>query len=603
MLDIVKFASDFFKLPHPALQKRWVGEYEDVTTHTLGKTPKKLIGERRPYEDEVIKKYRLDNFQSMTRGPFSRFMTNLQRVFSAAQVTIETGNETVQEFITGPNFLGMDLRSFWARRVAMRTVNDPNGFLVRWVSTPPEAANVRAQPTVMLVLSKNVRHYSDDVLTWYSGEKSPVLVPDPAGPDAAGGQLLVEANEGEVYYVVTKTDYWKYIQFGKKEERNFEMRHHYAHNLNRFPFDVIGGEETSEPNPETNEDDVWMQSFVASALPSANECVRQWSDHQGVLVVSGFPLREMEPVNCSYEGCEEGKIRRRVAGTDDAEIVTCPSCKGRGKIAPFTPYGVLLRNKASALAGGAGKVDDRDMVKYLNPDPAILEFGGKTWREYRADLEKELTLLFIEESQSGVAKEIDREDKVAKLDVFGNHLFEVLMRRTLIDFGDLMFAPLKPETLNITQPPTYTVRTEEELSLEIEGARKGEQPGSTVTQLVLEYNRKRFAGNRAQIKRTEILADYDALFGWTQAAVTQAQAGGVVDSLMARRHMLADTALRRMVRLKGEQVLDQKDIFDQLDAAIEELMPETRITDELDQDAERQRPPEKPGGKPPGKDE
>lgn len=589
-LDIVKYTGDFFKLPGPTLKKRWVGEYEAVTVHTLGKKPTKLIGERRPYEDEDIKKYRNANYVPITRGPFTRFLTNLQRVFSAAQVTIDTGNETLQEFITGPNFSGMDLRSYWARRLAVRGINDPNGVLVRWVGMVPAELNQRVTPELHLVLCKNIVHFTQDVFTWKSGEKSMVLAPDPAG-----GQEHIPQPLGTVYYIVTDQEYWKYVQVGKQSDNTFDMILWYRHGLGRFPIDIIGGEETSAPNEKTNEEEAWMQTFVVNAMPYADECARQWSDHQGVLIVSGFPLREMTPVNCSYEGCVEGWVKKRAEGSDEVQKVQCPNCKGRGKIPPFGPYGVLLRERAGVLSGGA-KPDDKPMVEFRNPDPDILRFGGETWRGYKADLEKELNLLFIEEQQSGKAKEIDREDKVAKLDQLGHHLFMVLMKRTIIDFGDLMFAPVKEETLNITLPPTFTVRTEDELNLEMEGARKGEQPTPTVATLSLEYNKKRFVGNRAFIKQVEILMDYDPLYGMTAADVAAAQAGGVVDSVLVRRHTLAFTALRRMVREKTEAVLDAPDVFTLLDAAIEELMPQQRIDDELDKDAEREQPPVPPGG-------
>lgn len=583
--DIVKYTADFFKLPAPALKKRWVGEYEAVTVHTLGKKPKALIATRRPYEDEEIKKYREDNYEPITRGPFTRFLTNLQRVFSAAQVTIDAGNETVNAFITGNNFSGMDLRSYWARRVAVRGVNDPNGVLVRWVEHVPEAPNERVVPSLHLVLCKNIKHYTDEVFTWKSGEKSPVLAPDPAGgPDKVVQPL------GTVYYVVTKTDFYKYQQVGEVQENKFEMVHWYNHALNRFPLDVIGGEETSAPNEKTNEEEAWMQSFVINALPYANECARQWSDHQGVLIVSGFPLREMTPVTCTYEGCVEGFIKQRTPGTDEVETKRCPNCKGRGKVPPFGPYGVLLREKQGVLGGGS-KPDDKPMVEFRNPDPSILEFGGKTWREYKADLEKELNLLFIEEQQSGKAKEIDREDKVAKLDQLGTHLFLVLMKNTIIDFGDLLFSPVKPEALNITLPPTFTVRTEDELNAEMKDARDGGQPVPVISAMSAEFVRKRFAGNRGLVKSTEILLDYDPLYGMEASDVAAQQAGGVIDSVMVRRHTLAYTALRRLIRAKGEGVLDAADIFDQLDVEIEAIMPQARIEQELNADAKRNSPP------------
>lgn len=576
-LDLARYEKDFFKLPGPAQQSRWVGEYEVVSVHTQGRVAKKLIKKRRPYEDKEINEYRIANYEPITKGPFRRFKTNLSRVFAASQVTIETGNERVQEYIDGNNFQGMSLRSFWSRKLAGRMIDDPNGFIVWWVDRAPETPNERVSPTCFLVLSKNVKHMTADVFTWLSNEKSMVNAPDPAGGGARLDQPL-----GDVYYIVTSTEYWKFQQVGRIEEMSFVMMPHYTHGIGYLPIDVLGGEEITEADEKTNEDVTWYTSFVSNAIPYANECARQWSDHQGVLIVSGFPLREMKPIKCSASGCKEGWVTTRKDNTDAVERVVCGVCKGRGKVPPFGPYGVLLREEQGILSAGGGNTrDDRDMVKFLNPDPAILEFGSKTWREYKADMEKELDLLFVEEAQSGVAKDIDREGKVAKLDLMGHHLFTVLMKRSIIILGKLLFSEVDEKALNIILPPTFTVRNEKDLTNEVKASREGQVPASIIAQLYLEFIRKRFAGNRLLVRQHETLVLYDPLYGMTVEELTTAQAGGVIDDLLVRRHELAATALQRLVRDSGEAVLDTPDIFARIDEAVEELMPASRIEDEM----------------------
>lgn len=581
--DVAKYARDFFKLPRPPLQKRWVGEYEGVTTHTQGRVAKRLIKERRPYEDADIRKYREKNYEPVTQGPFSRFKTNLQRVYSASQVTIEVAVEKVQQFIAGPNFNGMDLRSYWSRHLTGRMIDDPNGVLVRWVKKVPDTPNEEVTPELHLVLCKNIRHFTDEVFTWLSNEKSMVMAPDPAG----GGQDIAQP-QGEVYYVVTKTEYWRFVQVGKRSDKVFRMEPHYSHQFGYLPLDVLGGDEMSEVEEKTNEDVYWLRSFIASAIPYANECARQFSDHQGVLVTSAFPLREMTPVKCVHPGCVEGFIK--VTGPNDAvSREECPTCHGKGKVAPFSPYGTLLREEQSVLSGDKTQ-SDVPMVRFLNPDTDILEFGGKTWRDYLKDVERELNLLFVDEAQSGVAKEIDREDKVAKLDQIGHHLFLVLMKRTIIDIGKLMFAEVKEEDLNITLPPTFVPRTEQDLVDEMKAMNEGEVPTMTRSKVVKEYNVKRFPGDKVFSKITEVLLDYDPLFGQTEEQVTTGLMGGIVDTTLVRRHELCFTACRRLVREKGEKVLDAEDIFAQIDAKVEELMPAARVQEEAKATAELNNP-------------
>lgn len=585
MFDLAKYTADFFKLPGPTLKPRWVREYEGLATHIYGSVAKRLITERRPYEDDTIRKYREANYEPITMGPFQRFNTDLSRVFNESQVTINAGNETLQNYIDGPNFHGASLRAFWARRLARRMILDPNGYLVRWVDKIPDAPNERVAPTVHLVLSKNVVHITDEVFTWKANEKSMVLAPDPAG----GTEPLLQPL-GDVYYIVTKLAYFKNVQVGRIEEKKFDMREHYAHGLNRMTLDVLGGDEISEPNPTTNEDEVWLRSYVSNALPFANECARQWTDHQGVLVTSGYPITESDPIDCHYKGkwgnCKEGKIRYREPGSDKVTVSDCPKCDGTGKVPGFGPYGRLIRPKHSILEGKP-TVQPRPMIEFHNPEPAILEFGSKTWRDYLRDLEKELYQVFVEEAQSGIAKDIDREPRVAKLDEIGAHLFKVLMWKTIADFGDLMKAPSDEKARNITLPPTFVVRTEESLTEELKAV-NGMVASPITAQVNLEYVTKRFPGDRVFVKEMRILSEYDPLFGKSDAEVASMLSSFITDTLAVRRHQYAFAALKRLVREKTETVLDATDIFTQIDLKVEELMPAARV--------EAEKPVEDPAG-------
>lgn len=567
--DIIKFAERFFKLPEPLLKEQWVGEYEAVSIHVDGTFPKRLIEERRPYEDEAIKKYREENYEAITKGPFSRFNTDLSRVFSGSQVTIKVESDDLQAFIEGPNFDGMDLRSYWSRKLCRRMIVDPNGVLVRWVDKIPEAPNEPVQPVLFMVLSKNILHFTEDVLAWEAEERSPIVVHTKDGDEVQ--------DVGLVYYIVDKEAYWKLVQTGRKEDGNFELRKHYPHLLNRLPLDVLGGEETLYTDQKTNRDHLWYQSFVSNAIPYANECIRQWSDHQGVLVTSAFPLREVEPIDCAYVGCDKGWIRSKGVN-DEVTKSKCPSCHGKGKVAPFGPYGVLIRKKSSMLQGG-NAADEKDMVKFISPDTAILEFGSKTWRDYKADLERELNLMFVDDAQSGVAKDIDREPKTAKMDAMGHQIYMVLMKNTLRDFAELMDTGISVEGIAITLPPTFVVRSEGDLTSEMKSLKEGAAPFMLDGMVWLEYARKRFPGRNLNVRCMEALADYDVLFGMSDEDVVAQKAGGIVDDLLVRRHTLGMAAIRRLVRMKGEGVLDAPNLFDLIDDMVEEILPAARLVE------------------------
>ena len=291
-------------------------------------------------------------------------------------------------------------------------------------------------------------------------------------------------------------------------------------------------------------------------------------------MTAGFPLREVEPMDCIP--CS-GRGEFRTKGIDDIpNIKKCEACNGRGTVPPFGPYGTLIRKKSNMLQGG-DKSQEKDMVKYISPSVDILTFGSKTWRDYKADLEKELNQLFIEDAQSAVAKDVDREGKVAKLDTIGYHLFMVLMKHTILDIAQLMSISLKESAIDISLPPTFVVRSEEDLTTEMAKLKESNAPFQVDGQVWLEYIKKRFPGNSTLSRSMMMLAEYDPLFGMSDEDIVAARNGGVIDDVMVRQHTLGFAAIKRLVWQEGVAVLEAENIFERIDAMIEQLMPLARI--------------------------
>lgn len=72
MFEIEKFFNEFFQIGEPVAKPLWVSQYEEMSIHTQGKKPVKLINERRPYEDEKIKEYRIKSYEPITKDPVTR---------------------------------------------------------------------------------------------------------------------------------------------------------------------------------------------------------------------------------------------------------------------------------------------------------------------------------------------------------------------------------------------------------------------------------------------------------------------------------------------------------------------------------------------------
>lgn len=583
MFDIEEFARKFFKLLPPPLIGRWEEEWENITLHTQGRDPARLIGSRRPYEDDIIKRYREDNWEPITKDPFIRAITNLQRIFTKASVDVQ-GPEGILEFTALPVFKGVDLETYFNRHVLRRMVDDPNGVLVWWVEAVPKI-NEPVAPQPYLVLSKNIHHISRDAFAWLAPEKSMVLVREE-------GQL-VEREVGDVYYICTKAGYYKMVQVGEQKENDYEFRTHYLHNLDRLPILVLGGEEVSETNPKTNEEEFWYTTFLSPAVPFANECMRQFSDHQGIMVTSAFPIREMDAIKCTYKGCKNGYIEVVETETNEGTIrkkvqpQECPNCHGRGKIIPSGPFGVFFRQEANLMNEGGGR--DVPAVRYITPDVAIIEYSGNYWQKLLERLEKALHLLFVEQAQSGVAKEIDREDKTATLDRIGAHIFHDLMLNSMVIIGRLRKVAFEDTDIVISLPPTFVAKTEDDLLAEVKTLRDGGVGPLFLNEAQQELIRKRFPGNYLIERKAEVLSSYDLLSGYTNEEKVTMRASGSVDEMTFRRSLFAPAMLNVLVQKEGPEVLDleYQAIADKLDDLINELPvdePEEEVDPALEEE-------------------
>jgi hypothetical protein len=568
--DIAKYTADFFKLPSPPLQKRWAQEWERVTVHTRGKHPKKLIDVRRPYEPEEVRKFRKDNYVAFTMDPFNRAITNLQRIFSKASVTFH-GPDELLECMEQPVFRDLTMPAYFSRFVTRRMIEDANGFLVWWVADIPEM-NIQAAPEPHLVLSKNAKHVTKDVFSWKSAEKSPVDVPDPAG-----NNKRITADEGDVYYIVSKEAYYKLQQYGPIEKRLFELVPHYAHALGYLPVFTLGGEETGETDVKTNEELCWLTSYFTPAVAFADECVRQVSDHQGVMVTSTSPIREVDAPTCTV--CMGKKVTVKHIPADGGHMPRtieeeCDNCGGKGRIIPSGPFGILYREETTMMNEGKGR--EIPAMRFISPDVNIVKYSGEYWMILLDKVNRSLNLLFVEQAQSGTAKEKDREDEVAMLDRMAEHYYEDIFRNSMLVIADLRQIAYKPEEVFVSLPPTFVVKTEADLLTELETINKSGVNALFRIEAAKEHVKKRFPGNMKVHKMVGVLAVYDPLFGYSPTERLGMEAKGGIDPETLRRSIYGPMAIQRLIEEDGEQALDQEyaQIEERLDDIINEVIQE-----------------------------
>lgn len=525
------YQRSFKSYPKPAAKQLWVSDFENTIVHTRGVLPKKLISKRRPNEPEEVQTYREENYRRITKFPFNQAITNLQRILSQSNVYVQYP-EGLKDFLNGNNFSRASFLHYFQKKVVRRMIEEANGLLL-WFPSGVGATDPRVKVEIipLLIPVERIEHYDENVLTFLSDEHSMVMV----GKN--------EELTGEVYYSVTKNEIWKRSQTGKKGDNEFEWTLYYTHNLGFVYSLVLGGDESAEEIEthdlnHTKETVLYLSSYFNSAVSIADECLCQFSDHQGIMVSSAYPIREVEPTECTADGCHNGKI-----SVKDSKPKNCSRCGGTGLIAaPNGPYGVIVRPKRNNKPDNQQTVEI-PVMRFISPDTAILDYSGKHWQELLAMTKAALNLLFIQEAQSAIAKDRDRDDKLSFLDKVGQNVYLYLIRNSIQIIHKLRFPNEEIPEVPISLPSTFVVKNESELLADIGIMREKSAPPFLISSGFRELITKRYNADPVALKMFDTLVVYDPYFTYTVAEKTSMLATNMMSEEDAQRSILAYSVL------------------------------------------------------------
>jgi hypothetical protein len=545
LIDFNHVAQKFFSIPSPKAKPFWEREYNAITRHTQKKSPGDLIKKRRPSESQEVYDYRIENFEHLTHGTFNRAIERLQEIITESSAKVVASDE-LENYIQTIKIDNLNIWQWLNSKVVRRMIDDSNGYIIWWpkgegVVNPSQ--KVEVEP--VLLLSKNVKHFSN-FISWKSNETNPIQL--------GNGEMYA----GEVYYLADDTYYYKYVQTQAAGVSKYELRIHYQHNLGELPIILLGGDEISEG--EGDDEKLFLTSYFAGAVPFANEVMKNYSDHQASVITSAHAIREMEATECNHKGCEGGKIREASVGV--ANWKTCPSCKGSGFAVPATPYGVLIRPKKQSINGE--EVSRMDALKYHTIDPANLEYQEKHWRNYLADTEKALNLLRVEDAQSGVAKEIDREGIKAMIDKIGFNFYNNIVKRSYEIIGKLRFVN-QVQDVSLVLPETFRPKTESELAEELSTFKEKGSPDLIVIGAADKFIKKRFSGDKKLLKISDFLIIKDPLFIYNTDEKNMMLSNGSVDILEAKISTKAVSIMMKIASIMGNQAFIEAS-YEQLEA-------------------------------------
>lgn len=596
--DLPKKLKDWEKKTgFPETRPNWVHVRETMIVHTRGVLPKKLLETVRPNESEDVKNYRLATYEPITKDGINHAIDAVIRALISSNYKVDYAPET-GEYITENKFTLLDEQYFNEPLTLLQLIiehigrfmfDDPNSYLV-WMPVNPDDRRIAPQLTdqtkvvkiePLLVDCYNVLEVTEEVLTFQTDEKKELKISENNIRQIAYIYIITKYSihrldpywdEGEKK-IKYKVELW--YNMGLEEDDNNPINDDLA-----FPFipaKVLGG------NVCMNEkNQIYFDSFFQSYAAFGNKAIHAMSDNDGVRVRYNFPFSSVKEDECpTCKGI--GKYPSKEP-EDKGRPVRCKQCKGKGTLGMFTPYGTHIRKKPASGESEAFAL--APAVEFYNAPVEILDSSfNVTWKFLDMAI-KSVNLLHIEEAQSGVAKEIDREEKTDMLFKICNNIFDLYkfsldsIQCYLVRFS----ADRRLEQNVVRNPTTLAVKTQEDLFLEITEMINKNIPQPFIIQTANQLAVKVYNGDLTMQKVIKVLTVWDVLFGVSTGNISFLKAAGSIGNKEMYVHTYGfQTLLSLSQSIKGFEEETIENIITQAETAIApripkeiELMDDTR---------------------------
>ena len=513
-VTIEDIARNFNGLRDSYKHDRWVEVYREMLVHTQGHCPEIThfgIMQNGGISQEYL--WRRSIFKPFSKEIFQRGISMVSRIFKESGFEINT-SENVEQYINENRFNHTDLITYYQNNVFQRQIEDPNGFIVvlpigdgaRQVITNQRVEGA-VEPYPFLVSSEQVKYIGTD---WF----------------------IYEEGKG-VYIAVSKNEVYSLVEYDNRLAATLL----FTHNIGKLPIIQLGG--------------LWnnygyFESFFSSALPSANELLRVYSDWQ-IAERRMYYILEHDYFPCDYKDVERGLQCNEGRIIVDGLRTACPKCNGSGSFININNFFGVQRPKKDF---DSSNVNNRPYVDFRNPAPEPYQILEKSVERLRLETERTLHLRYTEEAQSGTAKAIDREDKYAFLDQIARRFYNVLIYETLWLFEKYMNVNAEP-SISVLMPLEFNTLTQTELR---EGTKaylnEVPIPFLALNSMMKEVDRQ-VKGSDIEQKKFKVIMNIDKFLGVGELGLNFALASSAITTRESKIHFTAASELEILIQENG----------------------------------------------------
>ena len=482
-----------------------------------------------PTEQQWVRDWRKSVYRAFTRAPFLQAISVVTgAIFQDNAYTLTVNNKNDSDYIWGNNFDGKDLIQYIVHRF-QEIAEDPNGaiFVVpkqKWDEVTPSQ---RIEPDLWFIFSNDIIHFTKDELIF---------------------------KKDGLIWVCTKEAIYRYYKPQKsKTYVNFDGAggYYYTHSLGHVPAYHAGGIYNSQG---------YYDSWFVNAKPLADEHISSYSSLQFINKDATHPYVVEADASCPEcngvpsmqycKTCLNEAVGCSCGTMDGWYLKNCQTCHGKGKVA---------RNPGDRMIVPAEMMGN-NLIQIINRDVSANQYLHEFQNDLYNQIFRALYLNYIEQAQSGVAKDKDMEARYQYISKVAGDLFDRLLFGII---GDILGyrnvavsnGVIVPNTNGfvLVKPSEFNIQTAIELLEEYEKANISKMPPYQRAAILQRYNNKQFSGDELLNKKAYIINEIDIMNVLTDVEITNALLNGGATNRDYQLHLRLPNILNRIIRERGSQ--------------------------------------------------
>jgi hypothetical protein len=396
--------------------------------------------------------HRLENTIPSNQEDFTNLFSYIGNYFDLDSVDLNM-SEAIFEWVTKN-----DIEGFFTDAVLPLMICSPNSYITL---VPKEIDGVLNMGLELIDLDR-ILYVDDDTLVYSAETDINIKV---TGNTVLGDYIVLNRDGG--FYFTSKGDQISEILYNEPTPK--------------YWFKLGGLRKTNHQG--------FYNSYFKGSIDKSVLATRILSDKNVIVKMIGNPITIMRKLPCP--DC---------TGAD----TSCNSCRGSSNVNLRPSIGSVIY--VSEFDGNtSNKTPLDDIITYIQPPLQSIDVQQKQYELHKQEVKEGLNNFYYKHSQSGVAKEIDRQDKVASTEVILYRLF-TLASDILNAYSQIVTIDKQPVT--IVTP--YELVSDSALPLASSGMSANE-----LTSRTLNYYKGKYKDDAVNLRLYTYAIQNDFLFPYT----------------------------------------------------------------------------------------